>query len=62
MEFETFIGFVGLVIFICALLDVDWFMRMTRSARRGYEYPFTRKFTRIMWGAGGLFAMLIGFT
>jgi hypothetical protein len=62
MEFETFFGFVGLSIFICALFDFEWFFRMTKSARRGYEVPFTRRNVRIFGGVIGFFWMVLGFS
>ena len=45
------LGLVGLFLLTCAVFDVEWAMRMTRSARRGY--PAGRKFTRIMIGIVG---------
>ena len=50
---ELFFGSVGVFLVACAVFDVEWFMRMTRSARSGY--PMGRKFTRIFYGIVGLF-------
>lgn len=55
----VFMGLLGMLLFLCALFDVEWFMRMTRGARRGY--PFGRMFTRILVGAAGFFWMLFAF-
>jgi len=49
-------GLFGGFLFLCALFDVEWFMRMTRGAHHGY--PLGRTFTRILVGAVGLFWML----
>ena len=46
---------VGGFLFLCALFDVEWFMKMTRGAH--YGYPLGRTFTRILVGAVGLFMM-----
>jgi hypothetical protein len=50
-----FMGLLGMFLFLCALFDVEWFMRMTRGAHHGY--PFGRMFTRILVGTVGLFWM-----
>lgn len=49
----AFGGLVGGFLFICALFDVEWFMKMTRGAH--HEYPLGRIFTRVLVGAAGLF-------
>jgi hypothetical protein len=50
-----FMELFGAFLFLCAVFDVDWFLRMTRGAHHGYPLGWT--FTRILLGAVGLFWM-----
>jgi hypothetical protein len=54
-----FFGLLGTFLFLCAVFDVDWFLRMTRDAQHGY--PLGRRFTRIYIGGAGLFLLCWAF-
>lgn len=55
---EIIVGIIGLFLIICAVFDVEWFMSLTRAARRGY--PMGRTFTRVLMGLVGLVWVIFG--
>jgi len=50
-------GTIGLFLLFCAVFDVEWFLRLTRSARSGYSMG--RMFTRILLGWVGFMLILM---
>ncbi len=49
---------LGLIIFMGAVLDIDLFMNLTRSARSGY--PLGKTFPRLLYSIAGVVLMLVG--
>ena len=50
------LGLFGFFLLIVAIFDIEWFMNLTKAARRGY--PLGKNLTRGLIGFGGLMMLL----